>query len=495
MSGPSRIAAVVLASAVALAAHGPSAAQGSEEAASQYRVAQRLAADRSPEAAAAFEKVVALAPEGPLADDALLGLARLQGVADWPENLSQLDAPRSQAAAGALGQIVNGHANGDRAQEARYLQALVRMAPLPGRDPGRAKQDLIEIAGATGRGRWVALARYALGVLAEQDGATERAAGSFARVVVEGAPDDVTVRARVGFARAQLRMSRFGDAAAWLQSAVDAGVPAPLGAAALRDLAVREILRERDPARRWAAVAAPLSVIATTRGAALLTIAADGGLVVFDRKNQVIQVFDARGGGGPPVSQAGVTALASDPHRRVYVAAGDKLLRWDATGLVAVGKLGPFAEPSAIAVDAAGTAWVADRRGDRIGRLDPMGESPVTVRESKGAGVSALAVMEGRLLVAEERTGRVVAWSAGGVERGFGPTFRKPVALAVDAAGRLSVLDAKAGTVTRLTPAGQVSDTLPLEAAGVSRALAISAADDGAVRILDGSTGTAAVAP
>ena len=42
----------------------------------QYRLAQRLGADRSPDAAAAFAKVVALAPAGPLADDALVDLRR-----------------------------------------------------------------------------------------------------------------------------------------------------------------------------------------------------------------------------------------------------------------------------------------------------------------------------------------------------------------------------------------------------------------------------------
>ena len=74
-------------------------------------------------------------------------------------------------------------------------------------------------------------------------------------------------------------------------------------------------------------------------------------------------------------------------------------------------------------------------------------------------------------------------------------TFRRPIALAVDAAGRISVLDEKAGTVTRLAPSGDVRDTLSLTAGGVSRPLALAAAQDGAVRILDGSTGAVAVAP
>jgi hypothetical protein len=57
------------------------------------------------------------------------------------------------------------------------------------------------------------------------------------------------------------------------------------------------------------------------------------------------------------------------------------------------------------------------------------------------------------------------------------------------------VLDEKAGTVTRLSPAGEVRETLGLEAAGVARALALAAGPDGSVRILDGATGSIAVVP
>jgi hypothetical protein len=49
--------------------------------------------------------------------------------------------------------------------------------------------------------------------------------------------------------------------------------------------------------------------------------------------------------------------------------------------------------------------------------------------------------------------------------------------------------------VTRLSPSGEIRDTLTLDAGGVSRPLALATAPDGAVRILDGSTGAVAVAP
>ena len=215
-----------------------------------------------------------------------------------------------------------------------------------------------------------------------------------------------------------------------------------------------------------------------------------------DRKSDTLQAFDAEGIGAPPVPVADVTALATDPYGRVFVATKETLLRWDGAGVTVVLALGRLSAPAAIAVEASGVVWIADRKGDRVERWVPGTPAPVVVRESKGAGVAALAVAGGRVIAAEAKTGRVVILAGPGSDAGFGSvTFRRPVALAVDAAGRISVLDEKAETVTRLTPSGEVSDTLPLGASGVSRPLALSVTPDGALRILDGSTGAVAVAP
>jgi streptogramin lyase len=485
--------AAVLASASAAVAQDVADPVAAER---QYRLAQRLGADGSPDAAAAFEKVVALAPQGPLADDALVDLARLQGLPDWPEDVAVLDVARAASAVVPLEKVLNAHAEGDRVLEAHYRLALIRMAPLTGRDASRARQDLIGLASSPSLERWVVAARYALGFLDEQAGAPERAAGAFARIVVERPESDVAPRARAGFGRTLLAEGRFGDAAGWFQQAIEGGAPPAVRAEAQRELALREVVRERVPARRWTAVASPLAVIATTRGASLLATAADGRLVVFDRKNGALQAFDAHGLGAPPVPVDDVSALATDPYGRVWVATKDKILRWDAAGPVVVSTLGSFGSPSAIAVDASGSVWIADRKGDRVARWVPGTPAPVVVRESKGAGVAALAVSGGRVIAAEEKTGRIVTLAGPGSESALGTaTFRRPVALAVDAAGRISVLDEKAGTVTRLSPSGDVRDTLALAAGGVSHPLALAAAPDGAVRILDGSTGAVAVAP
>jgi hypothetical protein len=466
-----------------------------DDALRQYRLAQRLGADGSPDAPKAYEKVVALAPQGPLADDALVDLARLLGSPEWPEDLGAITAATAASARAPLEKAVATYSEGDRVFEARYRLALLRAAPLAGRDAAAARQELISLAGSTSKDRWVVMGRYALGILDEQSGARDRAAGAFARIVVERPEIDVARRARAGLARTLLFTERFGEAAGWYQDAVETGVAPSLGAAAQRELALRELTRARDSGSRWTAVAAPLPVTPTTKGATLLATAGDGRVLVFDRKAGLVQIFD--GGGGTKLGEAvDASAMATDPYGRVFVATKDQLIRWDLAGRANSVSLGSFTSPAAIAVDAAGEVWLADRKGERIARWIEGTPAPLVIRESKGAGITALVVSCGRAIAAEEKTGRLIAVGEDGAESAFGATtFRRPVALAVDAAGRVSVLDEKAGTVTRLSPAGEVRETLGLEAAGVPRAVALAASPDGSVRILDGATGSVAVVP
>ena len=76
--------ATIAAALLALGAAPPATAAGDADAAErQYRVARRLVAERSPEARAALDKVLALDPQGPRADDALVDQALLEGPARW----------------------------------------------------------------------------------------------------------------------------------------------------------------------------------------------------------------------------------------------------------------------------------------------------------------------------------------------------------------------------------------------------------------------------
>ncbi len=462
----------------------------------QYRTAQRLGAEGSPDAGAAFEKAVTLAPHGPWADDALVDLARFQGAPDWPEDLAGLDGPRAAAAAATLERVLDQYADGDRIAEARYRRALLRIAPLPGRDAARARQDLIALAVSPSSDTWTVAARYALGILDEISGASDRAAGSFARIIVERPDSPAACRARAGFGRTLLLRGRFGEAAGWFQQAIDSGAPPAVRAGAQRDLALHEVLRQRSPALSWTAVAARLPAIPTTRGAALIASDASGRIVVFDRKSESLQSFDDKGAGSTPETVGEVFALTADPFGRVYVATKDKLLRRDARGITTLASLESFSSPSSIAVDGAGAVWIADRKGERVGRWTPGLPAPQVARESKGAAISALVATGARVIAAEAKTGRLVVVAGPGAETAFGTTvFKRPVALAADAAGRILVLDEKAATVSRLTPMAEPVDTLSLEVGGVSRPLALAAAPDGKLRVLDGATGSVAVAP
>lgn len=480
--------------AVMIARTAPAEDRGTAEAEREYRLAQRMAADRSPEAATSFQRVVTLAPRGPLADDALVGLAVFNGAPDWPEDLGRLDPRVATGAATSLTKVVTEYAAGDRSSEARYRLALVRLAPLPGRDGARARQDLMDVA-AGPRDTWSARARYALGVLDEAAGATDRAAGAYARVLVDQPDSDAASRAKAGFARTRLVRGRFGEAATWFQAVVESGAAPVLRAESGRELAIAGLIRDRAPGLRWsAATALPTTPLA--RGASLLAAAPDGALAVFNRKAGSLQIVAPSGQTGSPRAAEEVSALAADPYGRFWLASKESLIRADAGGLTTAVALGTFASPSAIAVDASGAVWLADRRGDRIGRWTPGTPAPALVHEEKGAGVTTLVVAGGGVVAAEERTGRLVAIAPSGSVVPFGAAaFKRPVALAVDVAGRISVLDEKAETVTRLSPAGEVLDVLTLPPLGIERPVGLAAAPDGTLRILDAATGSIAVTP
>src|SRR5262249_60998358 len=119
--------------------------------------------------------------------------------------------------------------------------------------------------------------------------------GASAGAAVEGAGTEAATRAQVGFARAELRLGRFADAAVQLQEAIGAEAPPRLHAEALRALAVREIAVARDARRAWSATPKALTATPTTRGASLLAMGEGDVLAIFDRKNAALQIFDARG--------------------------------------------------------------------------------------------------------------------------------------------------------------------------------------------------------
>lgn len=482
MSG--RRAAALLA---VLALAGVAVAGDHAAAESQLRVASRLAAERSASAPGAFEKVVALDPGGPLADDALLALARFYHPPERLEETATLDPTRSAAASGALTRLIEAHPRGTRAAEARYLRAMLRLAPLPGRDPAGAREDLIEAAGLPGPDPFVSRARAALGALDEEEGQFARAAGSYARVLVEDPASLAAREAAGGFARSLLRTGRFGEAAIVAQRA---------GLDALRDLAMKGVLRVRSPEGRWSSRATPLPPMAGPRGAALFAARPDGGFVVYDRKAGSIQSYDAAGRGAAASALPDVTALAVDPFGRVHAATDERVVRLDPAGPVVVARLGALAPASALALDASGAVLVVDRKGDRVARYAPGASSWVFLREGKGSSLIALVQDRGRAIAADEKTGGLIAIAPGRPEaRIGGVVFRRPASIAVDQAGQIAVLDVKQETVTLLDPKGGPRDVLATSALGIERPASVAFGPAGDLLILDAATGSVTRVP
>jgi sugar lactone lactonase YvrE len=210
-----------------------------------------------------------------------------------------------------------------------------------------------------------------------------------------------------------------------------------------------------------------------------IAVEAPGTLVVVDAGLEAVVridpmsgartlAFDGRLGGGPVVNAP--TAMAVEAPGTLVVAdvGYQAVLRVDPVsgnrGIISGPTLGsgpPFHGPVAIAVEAAGTLAVVDGADKAILRVDPVsgnrtliadartGSGPAFVRpvamavEATGtlvvvdAGLSSIIV--GAILRVDPRSGDRSALSGGIV--GSGPAFRRPVAIAVEAAGTLVVLD------------------------------------------------------
>jgi len=105
----SKMGALALAITVSAVAGAVPARADEAAAARQFRIARRLAAERSPQAAAALRKVVELAPEGPLADDALVEEANLLQIPDWPSDLGVLEEDVLKQALEILARVTAGY--------------------------------------------------------------------------------------------------------------------------------------------------------------------------------------------------------------------------------------------------------------------------------------------------------------------------------------------------------------------------------------------------
>lgn len=480
-----RLCACALAATLALGVG--AAFAGVAEAERQYRVARRLAAEGSPEAAAALRKVVELDPDGPLVDDAILDEALLEPVARWPEDLGGIDAENAKRALNLLLKLLEEVPDGNRAPEARYYAALLRLEPLPTYDRTAARFDLVTVATDPVESEWTLASRYALGWLGWQLGEIDHALAAFQRIVVDAPASDVAPRAAVAVARAHLRRREFGAAAEWLQTVVDDDADPDLHAGPLRELAVRSLLR--DAGRLAAPVPGLVSVSTGVRNADAMAAEPDGGIVLADRRAGTVIRLDATGEQRGTFSVAAPVAVAVSSSGRLYAAGTERIYRLESgRPAIDVAGQGDFAPVAAMAVEASGAIWVVDKKGDRVGRIRPGGSAPTVVWESRGAKLIGAAWDGRRLLTVAGRDGGLLAIGADGSNERLGDhVFQKPAFLAADASGTIAVLDVKPAAVVYLDDRGQRLDSFGYRAAGLNRPGPIAIGLDGRLQLFEAS--------
>lgn len=455
------------------------------DAQTQYRIARRLAAEGSKEAASALRRVVELEPNGPLADDALLDEARLENLPLWPEELGRLLSAARERALVPLDRLVSTCPEGDRMAEARVLRGLLFLEPLPGRNEGRARQDLVFAATAS-RAPWSSMARYALARLDEWNGNGDRASAAYHRLLVDHAEEEAAARAGVGIARTLLlRGEAPGRAAAWLEEALDRGVDAALGAEDLRETAVRSLLRQGGSGAVWSP-AGGHTVASGIEGASALARGRGGDLVIGIRKERSVARFDASGRVVARWQVEDVHAICVDPFGRIFVAAGPAILRLDPGGdPLRVAEAGDLAPVGSLALDPAGRILVLNRKGDRMGVFHPGEPRPRVVREGKGFSIASLAWDGRRVIALEPRTGNLVQCDPDASTRALATeVVQGPVLLAATAGGAIAILD-RSGDVVLLDGAGRPTDRLPARTGGIEKVSAIALGWDGSLDLLD----------
>ncbi|HKQ62960.1 MAG TPA: hypothetical protein VJS92_16840, partial [Candidatus Polarisedimenticolaceae bacterium] len=221
-----------------------------------------------------------------------------------------------------------------------------------------------------------------------------------------------------------------------------------------------------------------------------LAPAAQGGVYLADRRNGVV-LLDRAGQVRGRWELLDLQALAAGADGTAVAAAGEQLYRLRADHPPApLGGLGTFRQVAALAVEGSGKIWVLERRGERVGALDPGASEVMPVWQAREAELDALAWDGSRLVALDTKSRAVVTLEAGGATRPVvsGPLERS-AGLAADLSGRVAVLDAKTDRVLVFGRDGRVQQTLAVRELGVERPAALTLGLDGVVQLLDAAAG------
>ncbi len=285
-----------------------------------------------------------------------------------------------------------------------------------------------------------------------------------------------------------LRDGRPGQAARLLQLAVEGGAPPEMHAAALRQLAIRLVLAENSSSSGFGSkqVVAPSTGLKDVVGMNVIP----GGLIAGDPRGQVLRLAE-NGSVSDQWTLPELQAVTVDELGRIWAATIERIYRLQPGRPPApVAELGEHGPPTALSVEATGRIWLVDRKGETVSKIDPASRQPVQFLQAQGSKLVDLAWDGRRLLAIDSRRKDVVVLDAeAGVQPLGAEGLNRPQKLVVDVAGRLAVLDAKETTIHLIDAAGRGIDHFACRPAGVLKPEAVSFGLDGALHILDASSG------
>lgn len=457
----------------------PSAGADAREAEAAYRVAQRLVAEGSIEAVGALEHVLTLDPTGLLADDAHLDLALLNRPAVWPEELGRQPAEPLRIARGLLERLLATWPGSERAAEARYLLALLQLEPQVGFDATAARRDLIAVATLGEGSEWALRARYALGWMDDVAGQALRAEEAWSRILVDAPETEAATRAWSALGRQRLRDGEPAEAARLLQLAVERGA-GPV-AESLRELALRRIFAahlEAAPSASAVNVDLPLKTVSS------FAAAPDGGAVLADRREGRVIRVDALGVVVEQWALPRVDGVTADPLGRAWAVAGDTLVRLAPGGAVWPHATLGLQGVVAFVVDAHGSAYLLDRRGQRLFLLIPGSAAARPIGAEMGRRFRALATDGQQIYGLDARAREVWRVGVSGERLVAADVGSRPMAIAADASGRIAVLDARDGAVALIDGQGRRLATADVATPG-SNLLGVGFSGDGGLQVVE----------
>ncbi len=433
-----------------------------------------------PTGSAIREAIEAETPSSPVA---------VGGAPQWPEDLGRLEPEERDRLLLLLDRTLAVRSSeGPRAANVRLARGLLLLEPLPGRDPAKARQELTAASTEKEGGAGSLSARYALAWIDEVSGRGSIARDALQRLVVERPESGAASRAAGSIGRILLREGDAAAAAWWLQRAVERGGNSGSGAADLREAAVRRFLARAGAGKLLDP--ATTRVFPTGARAPSALVRAGRFVYVADRKDGVVLRLAKDGDSPQRWSVPNPQALAADAFGRVFAAAESGILKLRADGTTSrVASIEPWPAVGGMAVDVAGRFWVTDRRGSRVGIIEPGSQSPRIVRDRPGERVSALAGDDDGVLVVEQRSGRIERLRADGTESTVAQTVpRAAVDLAAGPGGQIVVLLDSGSRVVLLDAGGFPLEQIETRLLGLDRAAALSVGADGSLDLLDQDT-------